>query len=647
MTRQAVILAGGKGTRLRARLGDLPKPLVSVCGVPLLERQIITLRDQGYGDVILLVNHRADRIVEYCRSRDDFGIRLRVVDDGEPRGTAGALIAVLDDLAPEFLVVYGDTLFDVHLARFEAFHREVSDAAATLFLHPNDHPFDSDLVELDDAGFVTAFHPVPHPNGAYLQNLVNAALYLMRRDHLATHRDLPVPSDIARDLFPRMLAAGTKLRGYISPEYIKDAGTPERLDAVCRAVQAGAVERASLRHPQRAVFLDRDGTLNEHRGYVTRPEQLETFPFAGPALRRLNREGWRSVVVTNQPVLARGDCTARELRDIHAKLDTELARHGAFVDRYYVCPHHPHAGFDGEVRALKIDCSCRKPKPGLLLRAAEELNVDLAASWMIGDGSGDAGAALAAGVSSIGVETGEAGLDDRTPFEAEFLQPDVAAAVEFIIDTYPRLASTVRPLAAELRPGDDWFVGGLSRAGKSTLAATLKREARALGRRCEVVSLDRWILDEPSRGPDVLGRFDLRAIEAAVRVAADRKQGAVELRVPAYSRRKRRRTEHSARIRLEPDTIVIWDGVVARHVARLIGEHDRTIFVTTDEAGRRERVVRTYCVRGYARSEAERIFTSREADEHDVVRASSAGAAHRLCLDAILSPPPIEAGVKR
>ena len=159
----------------------------------------------------------------------------------------------------------------------------------------------SDLVEIDESGRIVAFHAYPHPADAWLPNLVNAALYVVRRESLRAWSETAGPLDFAKDLFPRMLAAGAKLRGYASPEYIKDAGTPERLERVRNALTSGAIRRASLNEPQRAVFLDRDGALNVEHGLIRRPEDLEVFPFAGSAIRRLNEAEWRTVLVSNQP----------------------------------------------------------------------------------------------------------------------------------------------------------------------------------------------------------------------------------------------------------------------------------------------------------------------------------------------------------
>jgi len=429
---QAVILAGGKGTRLATLLQGKPKCLVDVDGIPLLQRQITLLKEHGIHQVILLVNYAADQVEAFLAAHASFGVRVTVIDDGEPRGTAGAVLAALDTLGDRFVVLYGDTLLNVDLSRLIATHAQ-SEAEATLFLHPNDHPADSDLVELDDAGWVRAFHPYPHAPGRYYPNLVNAALYVLEKRALTPWRGVMVPSDFGKDLFPAMLADGAKLRGYASFEYIKDIGTPARLEKAVNQLRRGVVGRASFGCRQKAVFLDRDGTLNIHRGFVRSADALELYPHAGEAVRRLNDNEFRAVVITNQPVLARGEATFEDLRGTHAKLEMGLAECGAFLDAIYFCPHHPDRGFPGEVPFLKIDCDCRKPKIGLINQAARDINIDLEASWFIGDTTSDLETAQRAGVRSILVLTGEAGRDDKYQAEPDFVADDLAGAVDIIL----------------------------------------------------------------------------------------------------------------------------------------------------------------------------------------------------------------------
>ncbi len=438
---QAVILAGGKGTRLAERLGGLPKPLVDVCGTPLLERQLDALFSSGIEEVLLLVNHRADLIQSFVDSHP-MAAKITLVDDGEPQGTAGALLAALPLLRERFVVVYGDTLFDIDLPHFiETHHRAGADVS--LLVHPNDHPADSDLVEVDGDGWIQAFHGYPHPPASAFGNLVNAAMYVCERRALEAWADFDTPSDLAKNLFPHMLAAGARLLGYESYEYIKDLGTPERLDKVERHLRMGRVARASRRAPQRAVFVDRDGTLNVPAGYIKHPDQLVLIAGAAEGVRRLNEAEYRVVLATNQPVLARGECDDATMRRIHARLQTDLGHSGAYLDRVLMCPHHPQSGFPGEVSALKGECDCRKPKPGMLLAAAADLNIDLTRSWMVGDASTDMACAAAAGVTSVLVLTGDAGQDGRVSFAPDFVVADFGQAAELIVKRAPALMEAI------------------------------------------------------------------------------------------------------------------------------------------------------------------------------------------------------------
>lgn len=429
---QAVILAGGKGTRLTSRLNGRPKPLIDVCGEPLLGRQLDMLARHGVEDVVVLVNHEAAQIADFLDQRQG-GPKTRLIDDGEPRGTAGAALACLDVLEDRFFVIYGDTLFDVDLDRMLAAHQE-SRADATLLLHPNDHPADSDLVEVDQDGWISAFHPYPHRPGSEFRNLVNAALYICEKRALLAWRESPPPLDFAKDLFPALLSAGARLRGYLSFEYIKDLGTPARLDKVERHLANGVVERARAGVPQKVVFVDRDGTLNVLRDYVRTRSDLEMLPGAAAAVRELNEREYRVFVVTNQPVLARGECDFAEMERIHRRLETRLGEAGAWLDGLLVCPHHPDSGFEGEVSELKCDCACRKPGIGMFEKVAASVTVDHERSWMIGDSTADMLAGNRFGLKTVLVRTGEGGRDGKYPGRPDFVVDDIAEAVQLISD---------------------------------------------------------------------------------------------------------------------------------------------------------------------------------------------------------------------
>ena len=130
-------------------------------------------------------------------------------------------------------------------------------------------------------------------------------------------------------------------------------------------------------------------------------DDFELIDGVAPAIQKINESGYLAIVVTNQPVIARGEVSFDELEEIHNKMETLLGKEGAYLDAIYYCPHHPHKGYEGERPELKIECKCRKPKPGMLLKAAEEFNIDLSQSWMIGDGENDVIAGINAGCKTV------------------------------------------------------------------------------------------------------------------------------------------------------------------------------------------------------------------------------------------------------
>ena len=322
------------------------------------------------------------------------GVHIEYFVEEEPLGNAGALFCLRDKLTEDFLLLNADAVFDVDFERFVAFHREHG-GLATLFTHPNDHPYDSGLLITDGRGAVAQWLTKEDKRPKWYRNCVNAGLHVLSPKLLERKPDT-AKIDLDRQILKPLAGTG-KMFAYQSPEYVKDMGTPERYEAVCRDFRAGRVQARNLKRKQKAVFLDRDGTINRYVGFLRDIDEFELLPGAAEAIRRINQAGYLAIVVTNQPVIARGEVTVEQLREIHNKMETLLGEQGAYLDGIYYCPHHPDRGFPGEVPELKIECDCRKPKPGLLLRAAEEFNIDLGASWMVGDRESDVKAGRAAG----------------------------------------------------------------------------------------------------------------------------------------------------------------------------------------------------------------------------------------------------------
>jgi histidinol-phosphate phosphatase family protein len=428
----AVVLAGGKGTRLASAFPDLAKPMVPVDGLPIAEHLVRTYAAQGVRRFIFTLGYRGDQLRAHFGDGSAWGVSVEYFEEREPLGTAGALAELQDELgAAPFWVFYADTLSSVDLSRMEAHHR-ANCADATLLVHPNDHPYDSDLVDAEPTGRVRAVFGKPHPADREVRNVVNAALYLLEPSML---REIPrgVASDFGRDLFPKW-AASHRLYAYSTPEYIKDMGKPERRAQVEAALRQGKVEARNLRNRQRAVFLDRDGVINVDSDLIKHPDELVLVPGAAAAIHALNQSDLIAVVVTNQSVVARNLTDEAGVDRIHARMERLLADEaGAFVDAIYYCPHHPHGGFPEENQAYKIECSCRKPKPGMLLAAADRFNIDLSSSYLVGDSPRDIEAGQAAGVAAtLRVRTGH-GLKPSTAAPTVQVD-DLSAAVAWILE---------------------------------------------------------------------------------------------------------------------------------------------------------------------------------------------------------------------
>lgn len=441
---KAVIVAGGEGRRIRSVARATPKPLLDVGGRSIVEHQILLLRRYEIREIHLTVRGRdlavfRDRLGE----GKSWGVALRYHTEREPLGTAGGIVPVLPKLGRNFLVLYGDVMVNMDLAALVEFHRSQR-PAATLVVHPTDHPLDSDLVDLDDHDRIRTFRPKPRPPGSWCRNVGNAGVYVVsqkladfigRRTQAKglSHRQDACATDFVRDVFPCALGAGVDLYGYRTREYLRDIGTPDRLAAVRGDWAARRIERCHLDFALPAIFFDRDGTLCDVVPLLHQSKDVRLLPGAAEAIRRTNEAGCLAVVVTNQPVIARGLCSLEELERIHARLEALLCEQGARLDAIYYCPHHPDAGYPGEVVELKVACECRKPEGGLVRRAVGDLNIDLSRSAFVGDATVDIETGRRLGLRTILVQTGEAGGDGKYNVRPDAHCADVAEAVRSIL----------------------------------------------------------------------------------------------------------------------------------------------------------------------------------------------------------------------
>lgn len=487
--RQAVIMVGGKGTRLRPLTDNCPKPILPVLDRPCLEYFIDSIAKEGITDVILACGYKSEYMASAIGDGSKQGIRITYSYEDQPMGTAGAVKLLEDRLDDVFIAVNGDVFIDIDVGKEIKDHFE-HDASVTIALTTVSDPTQFGIVGLDDDGKVTRFKEKPRKEEAF-SNLINAGVYIIDKDVLSF---IPKgqPFDISKELFPILLEKGYRLQGHRIDGHWRDVGRPYDLfhanletaarrtspedskviscdisgtfyagsgsevsdcsikDSVVHGdcsidgsrisgslimshcsihgaelegtilgkgcivgdgavlkdtvIGDGAIIPAGMRiegavdrsaYKRKAVFLDRDDTINDDVGHCSRPEDIKLFPGVSDAIARLNRAGYLVIMVTNQSVIGRGMVDEKGLEAIHDKMRSDLlSTGGGVIDDIYYCPHLPDAG-----------CDCRKPKPSLGLKAIEKYNIDPAYSFMIGDSDKDVEFGNNIGVRPIKVDS--------------------------------------------------------------------------------------------------------------------------------------------------------------------------------------------------------------------------------------------------
>nr|WP_321360560.1 HAD-IIIA family hydrolase [uncultured Hyphomonas sp.] len=381
MTRvkQALFLVGGRGTRLGALSANTPKPMQEIApGVRFLDLILENAARMGFTDLVLLAGHLGDKVEEAYDGQRIGEAEIRVVRESQPMGTGGALAQAAQVLDEYFVLLNGDSFFDINLRALTA--APLPEGGGRLALRMVEDTARYGSVQLDGARVSAFIEKNPDLTGP---GLINGGIYYLDRAMVSR---IEAPSSIESDVFPELVREG-RLEGLPFDGYFLDIGLPETLAQAQR-------ETAALR-VRPAAFLDRDGVLNEDQGYTYRVEDLTWMPGAREAIRLLNDRGYRVIVVTNQAGVARGYYEEEAIGVFHAGMQAQLAEAGAFVDAFYHCPFHA----DGTVPAYTVeDHPDRKPNPGMILRALSDWQVNRNASFLIGDKPSDMEAARRAGL---------------------------------------------------------------------------------------------------------------------------------------------------------------------------------------------------------------------------------------------------------
>jgi len=433
-----IIVAGGLATRMKPVTEEIPKCLIDVNSKPLIQHQLEFLRRQGLTDIIFCVAHLADKVKGYFGDGSAFGVNIQYVQEtGGLLGTAGSvkLAEQLIGSDEDFIVYYGDNLTSMDFEKLIRVHK-TKDALATIVMRPLPDGYkSSSLAVLDKDHKVKVLMEKPSIEEIEKcrgeKRYINSGIYVFNK-RIFEFMPENTAYDFTKQLFPKLMAEKLGIYGYPTSEFFREIGRVEKYETFLREFK-GNKNILSVK----AVFLDRDGVINEGAENLTNPKQFKLISGVAKAVKRLNDSGYLVVVVTNQPIIAKGFCTLDDVEKIHARMKELLAKDGAHIDGVYVCPHHPEKGHKGEVKGLKIDCECRKPKPGLILQAIEELNIDVKSSWMIGDSHTDVAAGKQASLKTIliaGKGSGSAQEEEYMQITPDKMEKDLSSSVDYILD---------------------------------------------------------------------------------------------------------------------------------------------------------------------------------------------------------------------
>lgn len=429
---KAFILAGGKGTRLSELTSKIPKPMIKINGKPLLQYQIELLKNNGVVDICIVINYLGNVIKKYFEDGKKFGVKISYYEEPAPLGTAGAIKRLAKGLKDDFLVLYGDILVNMNLRKLISFHKK-KHSLGTLVVHPNNHPFDSDLLDLDDKNYVKKIFSKPHSPELIYKNCVNAAIYVFS-PIISKYIPKNKKSDFGKEVFPYVIAhASNKLSGYSTHEYIKDIGTIDRVKEAEFDIRTNKYKNGGASYKRPAIFLDRDGVIIEQVDQISRIKDVKLISRSDKAILAINNSKYLTVIITNQPQAAKGICNEKMIFDIGKKTETLLGNKGAKVDGTYYCLHHPDKGFKGENLKYKIKCNCRKPNIGMIKNAVKDFNIDLKKSYMVGDSTTDALTARNAKIRFLGVKTGYACKDNKHNVKINKIYTDLYNAIKSII----------------------------------------------------------------------------------------------------------------------------------------------------------------------------------------------------------------------
>jgi mannose-1-phosphate guanylyltransferase/phosphomannomutase len=377
---QFVIQTGGKGTRVKKITNGNAKCLINIGKKKIIDFQYERLKKYTKKKIIILNNIKFKSLEIYLKKK--YESKFFFFNEKNSLGTGGAIKSLKEVSCGTFVMIYGDIIFDIDFNRLINFHKK-NKADVTLVSHPNKHPYDSDIISVNNLYRVEDFHIKPHKKNT-IGNLCCSGIFVFNKNILREIKNKK-KQDFTRTVVPNLIKKKYKIFSYNSREYMKDAGTVDRIQEVKNDIKLKKPQKLNFKKKIPAIFLDKDGVINKEK-YDNNYQDIKCINSGVlEAIKIINNSNYLAVVVTNQPAIAKGFVKEEQVLKDFKYLESYLGKYQAYLDRIYYCPHHPKQGFVGEVKKFKIKCKCRKPENGMIIKASKELNLDFKRSIMLGD----------------------------------------------------------------------------------------------------------------------------------------------------------------------------------------------------------------------------------------------------------------------
>ncbi len=367
MKYQGVILVGGKGSRLKELTKHTAKPLLKIGNKPFLDHLLYHICKYNFKIIYLLCSYRHKDFFNRYHNKEIFGVKIRCILEKTPKGTAGALFNIKKYINSDFFLFNGDTFFSINLDNFYSFSKKNNKTISIACTKNKNYKSNKKINHLNIKKNLINFSE----DNTFI---MNGGIYLIKKNFLKNIKNKF--SSLENDFFKNLINR-RQISGKIYNEFFIDIGIKKNLKT--------AIKLLKLNTSNKAFFLDRDGVINKDTGYVYQKQKFVFNQGVFKALNILNKNKYLVIVITNQSGIGRGYYSKKSFQNITNYILKQCNNNNANIDDTYYCPHHPT-----EARGkYKINCDCRKPKPGLIRNAILDWSIDTKKSYMIGDKKSD------------------------------------------------------------------------------------------------------------------------------------------------------------------------------------------------------------------------------------------------------------------